>query len=91
MNQYMADIGHGTLLDLEWHAINGVSTFLRTPCQVMENLAADHKSTLDLVPMSVSMLLKYYDDNEQQLQEIDDKLMVVKMKAKFEKYKSKLV
>ncbi len=55
MDQYTADIGHGTLPDLEWHAINGMSTFLHAPCQVMESLAADHKPTLDLVPMSVSL------------------------------------
>jgi hypothetical protein len=30
----------------------------------MESLAADHKPTLNLVPMSVSLLLKYCDDNE---------------------------
>jgi len=41
--------------------------------------------------MSVFLLLKHYDDNEQQLQEIDSKLTVVGMKAKLEMYKSKLV
>ncbi len=57
----------------------------------MGNLVTDHKPTLDLVPMFVSLLLKHCDDNEQQLQKIDDKLTVVEMKAKLEKYKSKLV
>jgi hypothetical protein len=57
----------------------------------MESLAADHKPTLDLVPMSVSLLLKHCDDSEQQLQGIDGKLTAVRMKAKLEKYKSKLV
>jgi hypothetical protein len=64
MDQYMADIGHGALPYLEWHAIDGVLTFLRVPRQVMESLAADHKPTLDVVPMSVSLLLKHCDDNE---------------------------
>ncbi len=91
MDQYVADIGHGTLPDLEWHAIDGVSTFLRAPHQVMESLAADHKPTLNLVSMSVSLLLKHYDDNEQQLQKIDGKLMTVGMKAKLKKYKGQLV
>jgi len=91
MDQYAADIGHSALPDLEWHAIDCVSTFLRAPCKVMESLAADHKPTLDLVPMSVSLLLKHCDDNEQQLQEINGKLMAIGMKAKLEKYKSKLV
>jgi hypothetical protein len=64
MDQYAADIGHGALLDLEWHAIDGVSTFLRALRQVMESLAVDHKPTLNLVPMSVSLLLKHCDDSE---------------------------
>jgi hypothetical protein len=59
--------------------------------QVMESLATDHKPTLDLVPMFFSLLLKHCDDNEQQLQEISSKLMAIRMKAKFKKYKSKLV
>jgi hypothetical protein len=29
MDQYAADIGHGALPDLEWHAIDDVSTILR--------------------------------------------------------------
>ncbi len=67
MDQYTADIGHGALPDLEWHVIDGVSTFLRTPRQVMESLAMDHKTTLDLVLMSVSLLLNHYKESEQQL------------------------
>jgi hypothetical protein len=57
----------------------------------MESLATDHKPTLDLVPMSISLLLKHCDDSKQQLQEIDGKLTMIEMKAKLEKYKSKLV
>jgi hypothetical protein len=41
-----------------------MSMFLRALRQVMENLGVDHKLTLDLVPMSVSLLLKHCDDNE---------------------------
>jgi hypothetical protein len=67
MDQYTADISHNALPDLEWHAINSVSTFLRASRQVMESLAADHKPTLDLVPMFVSLLLKHCDDNEHEL------------------------
>lgn len=91
MDQYQDDIGHDILTDSQWQAINGVSTFLCTPRQVMESLAADHKSTLNLVPMSVSLLLKHFDDNEQQLQQIDNTLMTVGMKPKFKMYESKLV
>ncbi len=61
----MANIGLDALPDLEWHVIDSVSTFLCTPRQVMESLAADHKSTLDLVPMFISLLLKHCDDSEQ--------------------------
>jgi hypothetical protein len=57
----------------------------------MESLAADHKPTLNLVSMSVSLPLKHCDDNEEQLQEIDGKLTAIGMKAKLDKYKSKLV
>jgi hypothetical protein len=57
----------------------------------MESFVANHKSMLDLVLMFVFLLLKHYDDSKQQLQEIDGKLMTVGMKAKLEKYKSKLV
>ncbi|CAM6016384.1 unnamed protein product [Sphagnum balticum] len=67
MDQYATDIGHDALPDLEWHAIDGVSMFLRVPRQVMESLAADHKPTLDLVPMSVSLLRKHCNDNELKL------------------------
>jgi len=41
--------------------------------------------------MSLSLLLKHCDNNKQQLQEINDKLTAVGMKAKLKKYKSKLV
>jgi hypothetical protein len=44
-----------------------------------------------LVPMSVSLLLKHYNNSKQELQEIDGKLTMVEMKAKLKKYKSKLV
>jgi hypothetical protein len=68
-----------------------VLTFLHALRHVMESLAADHKPTLNLVPMSVSLLLKHCDNSEQQLQEIDGKLTTVGMKAKLKKYKNKLV
>jgi hypothetical protein len=57
----------------------------------MESLAADHKPTFDLMPMSVSLLLKHCDDRKQQLQEINGKLTTIRMKAELEKYRSKLV
>jgi hypothetical protein len=57
----------------------------------MESLTTDHKPTLDLVPMFVSLLSKHCDNSEQELQEIDGKLTTIEMKAKLKKYKSKLV
>jgi hypothetical protein len=67
MDQYTANVGHDALLDLEWHAIDDMLTFLCAPRQVMESLVTNHKSTFDLVPMSVSLLLKHYDNSKQQL------------------------
>jgi hypothetical protein len=82
VDQYAANIGHDVFPDLEWHAIDSVSTFLCASRQVMENLTTDQKSTLDLVPMSVFLLVKHSDNSEQQLQKIDGKLTAVRMKAK---------
>ena len=82
MDEYQDDIGHGALTDLQWQAIDGVSKFLRAPRQVKESLAADHKPTLDLVPMSVSLLLKHCDEHT---------LTMVGMKAKLKMYENKLV
>ncbi len=64
MDQHAANIGHVALPNLEWHAIDGVSTFLRELRQVMESFTANHKPTLNLVLMFVSLLLKHYDNNE---------------------------
>jgi len=75
MDKYATDIGHGALLDLKWHAIDGMSMFLRATHQVMESFTVDHKSMLDLVPMSIFLLLKHCNDSEQQLQEINGKLV----------------
>jgi hypothetical protein len=49
MEQLKDDIGCGALSDEQWQSIGVVSTFQRAPRQVMESLAADRKSTLDLV------------------------------------------
>jgi hypothetical protein len=81
MDQYMADIGHDALLNLEWHAVNGVLTFLRVPHKSWRASQPIISQRFDLVPMSVSLLLKHYDDNEQELHEIDRKLTMVEMKA----------
>jgi hypothetical protein len=42
MEQFKDCIGCGALFDAQWQGIGVVSTFLRTPRQLMESLAADH-------------------------------------------------
>jgi hypothetical protein len=56
MEQFKDGIGCGALSDEQWQSIGVVSTFLRAPRQVIESLTADRKSTLDLVPMSLTLL-----------------------------------
>jgi hypothetical protein len=53
------DLGRGPLTDLEWSKIGAVMTFLRPPRQVMESLAADLKSSLDLVQLSMAHLIQH--------------------------------
>ncbi|BBM99157.1 hypothetical protein Mp_1g19200 [Marchantia polymorpha subsp. ruderalis] len=91
MDQYKDDIGHGALKDSEWQVISSVSNFLCAPRQVMESLAADSKPTLDLVSLTIDMLIKHCNDNEQNLQEIHDALTVIPMKMKLQSYEQKLV
>ncbi|BBN07255.1 hypothetical protein Mp_4g02340 [Marchantia polymorpha subsp. ruderalis] len=82
MDQYKDDIGHDALKDSEWQVIANVSTFLCAPRQVMESLAGDGKPTLDLVSLSIAMLIKHCNENEQNLQEIHDALTAISMKMK---------
>ncbi len=85
------DLGTGPLSDLEWSKIRGVMDFLRVPRQVMESLAADRKSSLDLVELSISHLIKHCEVNEEQLVRVDPSLSVADMKSKLEVYEKKLV
>ena len=80
------DLGTGPLSDLEWSKICAVMDFLRVPRQVMESLAADRKSSLDLVELSIAHLLKHCEVNEEQLMTIDTSLSVAGMKSKLEVY-----
>ena len=71
MLQHETEIGTGPLSDSEWMKILGaVMKFLRAPQQVMESLAADKKSSLDLVQLSVAHLIKHCETNEEQLKEV---------------------
>ena len=80
MEQLKDDLGRGVLADTKWQAINGVSSLLRAPCQVMECLWADHKLTIDLVKTSLSLLINHCINIEEELLEIQGKLTMVDMK-----------
>lgn len=85
------DLGRGPLTDLEWSKIGAVMTFLRPPRQVMESLAADLKSSLDLVQLSMAHLIQHCVSNEEKLKEIHDSLSATEMKRKLELYEPKLL
>lgn len=92
MVQHRDDLlGTGPLSDLEWKKIGAVMTFLRKPRQVMESLAANNKSSLDLVQLSIAHLIKHCEASEEQLKEIDDSISAIGMKTKLEQYETKLV
>jgi hypothetical protein len=57
----------------------------------MESLAADRKSSLDLVQLSIAHLIKHCEANENELKEIDDSISAIDMKTKLEMYETKLV
>ncbi len=89
--QHCNDLGTGPLTDLEWTKISAVMNFLRVPRQVMESLAADRKSSLNLVQLSIAHLIKRCETNEVQLQDIDGSVLAMNIKAKLELYQTKLV
>ncbi|OAE30811.1 hypothetical protein AXG93_857s1140 [Marchantia polymorpha subsp. ruderalis] len=85
------NIGQSALQDSQWHVIASVSSLFCASRQVMESLAADCKSALDLVSLSVAMLIKHCNDNEHNLQEIHDALTAIPMKMKLQSYEKKPV
>jgi hypothetical protein len=85
------DLGRGPLSDMEWAKIGAVMNFLRIPRQVMESLAADKKSSLDLVQLSMVHLIRHCETNAEQLESIDVSLSADGMKSKLEMYEQKLV
>jgi hAT family C-terminal dimerisation region len=91
MEQFKDSIGCGALSDEKWKGIGAVSTFLRVPRQVMESLAADRKSTLDLVSMSFTLLIKHCDDGEAALNAVNPNLTAAGMKEKLLAYEKMLV
>ncbi|BBN17194.1 hypothetical protein Mp_7g12680 [Marchantia polymorpha subsp. ruderalis] len=85
------DISHCAFKDSECKVIASVSNFLCAPRQVMESLAADSKPTLNFVSLSIAILIKHCNDNEQKLQEIHNALTAIFMKMKLQSYEQKLV
>jgi hypothetical protein len=85
------DLGTSSLSDLEWSKVRAVMDFLRVPRQVMESLAADRKSSLDLVQLSIAHLIKHCKVKEEELARIHPSLSAADMKAKLEMHETKLV
>ncbi len=59
-----------------------MTAFLRPPHQVMESLAVNRKTSLDLVFVSITHLIKHYENGETTFKDIDQDLTAVSMKAK---------
>ena len=91
MMLHQDDLGRGPLSDSEWLKIKAIMNFLRAPRQVMESLAADRKSSMDLVQLSVSHLIKHCETNEPVLKNIDASLSADAMRNKLLFYQEKLV
>ena len=85
------ELGRGPLSNTEWSKIGAVVNFLRLPRQVMESLAADKKSSLDLVQISVANLIRHCETNTAPLDVIDASLSSDVMKSKLQMYQEKLV
>jgi hypothetical protein len=62
MNLYNDEIGVDVLSDDQWECITAVTAFLRPPRQVMESLAADRKTFLDLVSVSITHFIKHCEE-----------------------------
>jgi hypothetical protein len=71
MNIYNDKIGVNVLSDDQWERIAAVTAFLRPPRQVMESLAVDHKTSLDLVSASITHLIKHCESGETMFKDID--------------------
>jgi len=71
MNLYNDEINVDVLFDDQWERIAAMTTFLRPPRQVMESLAADHKTSLDLVSASITHLIKHCENGETTFKDID--------------------
>lgn len=91
MKIYSSKIGSGALITDHWARVRAISTFLRQPWQVTERLSADRRTTLDIVPMYIIMLIKHCDNNKVRLNQKDCTLTRKRMKEKLENYKKRLL
>lgn len=91
MEQFAIHIDRTPLCDDQWQMINNVVTFLRALCQVMQNLAADHRPTFDLLPLSIAHLMKHCKTSELQLLAINSRITVTGMREKIEEYEKLLM
>jgi len=82
MNLYNDKISVNVMFDDQWERIAVVTVFLRPPRQVMESLATNQKTSLDLVSASITHLIKYCKNGKTTLKDIDQDLTVASMKAK---------
>ncbi len=84
MNLYNDTIGVDVLSDEQWERIAAVIAFLRPPRQVIESLAADRKTSLDLVSTSITHLIKHCENGETTFKDTDQDLTTTGMKAKLQ-------
>lgn len=84
INLYKDKISVDVMFDDQWEHIIIVIAFLRPPCQIMESLATDHQTSLDLVSASITHLIKHYENGETTLKDIDQDLTTASMKAKLQ-------
>ncbi len=91
MNLYNDEIGVDVLSNDQWECIIAVTAFLHPPHQVMESLAVDRKTSLDLVSTSITHLIKHCENGETGFKDIDQDLTTIGMKAKLEQYEKLLV
>lgn len=71
METFSAENGSGALIKGDWALVRAISRFLRQHQQVMKRLCADRRTTLNLVPVSIHMLIKHCDGSEKRLQQTD--------------------
>ncbi|CAM6008286.1 unnamed protein product [Sphagnum balticum] len=84
MNLYNNKIGVDVLSDDQRERIVAVIVFLCPPFQVMESLAADRKTSLDLVSVSITHLIKHCKNGETMFKDINQDLTIADMKAKLQ-------